>query len=385
MNQKSTKIGIFGLGYVGLANLLIFSKNFKTYIYDTNKNKNYDFVKNFILSNNLDAAILRNIVFASSEDEVIEKVNFAIICLPSDFNDKKNELDINEIVNLVEIIKHNNDETNIIIRSTISLKFTKQIKNLKNIYFVPEFLRETNLINDSRKPDRLVIGYDEPSNIEAVKSLFELSCETSNIILTSINEAIAIKLLSNTYLALRVSFFNEVDSFALDQGMNPRNIIDGICSDSRIGNHYNNPSFGFGGYCLPKDTKQLAQEVTLENGLLLRQIYLSNDNRINYIANQILSKNISAIGVYRLQMKKDSLNFRESSTIKVIQKLSIISKVKVIIFEPLLNVNKFEEFNINNDFKSFVEESDIILCNRVDDQISSFKNKIFTRDIFEEN
>ena len=231
----------------------------------------------------------------------------------------------------------------------------------------------------------MVIGCDEPSNLTDVKSLFKLSCKTSNIIITSINEAIAIKLLSNSYLALRVSFFNEVDSFASDQGMNPKNIIDGICSDSRIGNHYNNPSFGFGGYCLPKDTKQLAQEVTNENSLLLRNINLSNEYRLNFITNQMLSKNVSVIGVYRLQMKKDSLNFRESSTIKVIQKLSNISKVKIIIFEPLLKVTKFEKFDVNNDLKSFANESDIILCNRVDGQISSFKNKIFTRDIYKEN
>ena len=251
-----------------------------------------------------------------------------------------------------------------------------------NIYFVPEFLREGNALNDSLYPSRIIIG-GSGNKFKLVESILKEGTKKSDIDLSvmSAAEAESSKLFSNTYLAMRVAFFNELDSFAQTKNLKTKNIINALSLDPRIGPGYNNPSFGYGGYCLPKDTKQLLENYKKTPQKLMKAIIDSNDLRKKFIANRVVKMKPKVVGIYRLVMKEGSDNFRESSIQEVIRLIS--SKgIKVIIYEPLIKDDSFAEFEVLNDFKKFSEKSEIILANRISKKLTSVEHKVFTRDIF---
>ena len=308
--------------------------------------------------------------------------------MPTNFDESKNYFDTSIIEEVISDISSRSSDSVIIIKSTIPVGFTNQISSrfpsLK-IIFSPEFLREGSALYDNLYPTRIIIGSSCKDGKEFASLLVE-GAEKKNIqiIHTGPSEAESIKLFANTYLAMRVSFFNELDSFCLLNNLNSYDVINGVCSDERIGNNYNNPSFGYGGYCLPKDTKQLLSNFKNTPQNIISAIVDSNNARKKVISDTIISKGISIVGVYRLVMKKNSDNIRSSSIVDVIDNLKK-SKVQIIIYEPEIKEDFFEGCKIENDINSFKNKSEIIVCNRISSEIEDVKNKVFTRDLFNEN
>ena len=271
----------------------------------------------------------------------------------------------------------------VLIKSTISLIGWQYIqRTFLKVSFSPEFLREGLALQDNLYPSRIVIG-SKCNNAEFFANILrEASLKKDvDILFTSSKEAEAIKLFSNTYLALRVAFFNELDTYAMSKGLNARDIINGLGLDNRIGNHYNNPSFGYGGYCLPKDTKQLVANYKNIPQILMEAIIDSNDLRKKFIADKVVKMNPKVVGIYRLVMKEGSDNFRESSIQEVIKKIAL-KGINIIIYEPLIEGESFGEFEVLRDFKSFTKRSEIILANRINEELNFISHKVFTRDIF---
>ena len=390
---SSHNIVIIGSGYVGMSLATLLSQHHKVSIIDINKekvekiNSGISPVKDSMISDYLRYKDL-NLQASSSLNGIIESANIAIIATPTDYNDETGYFDTSSVNKTVEEILQYNSQAAIIIKSTIPEGHTDLLKakyKTNNIIFSPEFLREGQALQDNLYPSRIVIG----SKCNNAKLFANILQEASlkkdvDILFTSSREAEAIKLFSNTYLALRIAFFNELDTYAMSKDLNARDIINGLGLDERIGGHYNNPSFGYGGYCLPKDTKQLLANF---NGIpqeLITSVISSNKTRKSFIASKILEREFETIGFYKLIMKKDSDNFRSSSIIDVIDLVSNENK-KVIIFEPFINNNFFNGIEVDNDLESFKERADIIVTNRQEDQLSDVQDKVFTRDIFKEN
>ena len=319
---------------------------------------------------------------------ILEISSIIIIATPTDFDEKTNKFDTSSVDRAIdEIIKKNIDST-IVIKSTIPEGHTELLQekyNNKRIIFSPEFLREGNALYDNLYPSRIVVG----SKCEHAKAFADLLRNASlkkevKTLFTSSREAEAIKLFSNTYLALRVAFFNELDTYAMSKGLNSKDIITGLSLDKRIGDHYNNPSFGYGGYCLPKDTKQLLTNFSDIPQDLIKSVISSNSKRKIFMANAILETESNIIGFYKLAMKKDSDNFRSSSILDVI-KLVRASGKQIIIFEPNIDNKHFLGIEIDNNLKSFKDRCDLIVTNRTEKALSNVQSKVFTRDIFKEN
>jgi UDPglucose 6-dehydrogenase len=387
------KIVVVGLGYVGLGLSVLLAKSNEVIGYDN------DFVKLENLKNKIspikDNKIQEQISSCnldfnvnSSLEDSLKNVKFVFLCLPTSF--KNGKLDTSILENVIRKILSYNKKIVIIIKSTIPIGFTDKVikdNNYNNIIFSPEFSREGHSFDDNLIPSRIIVSYNE-ENLEFAKEVSKIlskDCINSPKILFMKNkEAESVKLLSNTYLAMRVAFFNEVDSLSNKLGMSTKDIIDGICLDNRIGDYYNNPSFGYGGYCLPKDTKEVIR--TLKNldfkNSLIGNIDLSNRKRIDYIVKEILSRNCKNIGIYRLIMKSGSDNFRDSAIFNIIKKLQK-NDVKIIIYEPLLNNSK--QFILNNDLKSFKENCDLIIANRYQIELDDVKDKVLTKDLFYRN
>ncbi len=390
---RKLNIGIFGLGYVGLSNAVLLAKKANVTAYDIDSRKISNLKKNIspIKDKEIESYFKKNkneIGFEVNSPNSFLRKDAIFICVPTDFSEKKNEFDTSKVTSLISKSSKLNKNAIIVIRSTVPIGFTNKINKkykTSNIIFVPEFLKEGTALKDSLYPSRIVLG-GKKQFTRVIGELIDKCAKKKNIkkIFMSETEAEATKLFSNTYLAMRVAFFNELDSFSYLNNLNPKSIINGVSADNRIGNYYNNPSFGYGGYCLPKDTKQLLKNFTIEPKKIIRSIILSNNERKIFISNIIKNQKPKIVGIYRIAMKSNSDNFRDSSIIGVID-LLINDKVKTIIYEPLLKTKNFRKCRVENNFEKFKKRASLIICNRLDKKLHDVRDKVFTRDIYHKN
>ena len=317
--------------------------------------------------------------------DAFEGAKFIIISTPTNYDEEKNFFDTSSVEDIIQKVISMDIDTTMVIKSTIPVGFVENMKkkyNIDNIMFSPEFLREGKALYDNLYPSRIIVG-ERSKRAEEFANLLKESCLKEDVPVKFMNstEAEAVKLFANTYLALRDSYFNELDTYAEIKGLNTKDIIEGVCLDPRIGNHYNNPSFGYGGYCLPKDTKQLLANYDDVPQNMIEAIVKSNDTRKSHIADEILRRHPKIVGVYRLTMKTGSDNFRASAIQGVIEKLRA-KGVNIIIYEPTIKDNTFNGIEIVHDLKLFKDISDVIIVNRVDDELNDVKEITYTRDIF---
>ena len=384
------KIAVAGTGYVGLSLATLLSQNNEVMALDVIEEKvnminkrispiKDEYIEKFFKEKEL------NLKATLDYEEAFKNAKFVIISTPTNYDDELNYFDTSSVEDVIEKVISMNNDTTIVIKSTIPVGFVESMKkkyNIDNIMFSPEFLREGKALYDNLYPSRIIVGgTNEVAHLFA-SVLKEASLkEDVPILYMNSTEAEAVKLFANTYLALRVSYFNELDTYAEIKDLNTKDIIEGVCLDPRIGNHYNNPSFGYGGYCLPKDTKQLLANYKDVPENLIEAIVKANDTRKNHIVNMILKKRPKVVGIYRLTMKTASDNFRASAIQGIIERLKQ-KNIEIIIYEPTLNADNFNDCLVVNDFSQFSKRSDLILVNRLDNKIKTLKDKIYTRDIF---
>ena len=316
--------------------------------------------------------------------EAFRGASFVIISTPTNYDEKTNYFDTSSVEDIIEKVIGMNIDTTMVVKSTIPVGFIEAMKkkyNIDNIMFSPEFLREGKALYDNLYPSRIIVG-EKSNRAEEFANLLKEAALKDDVVIKYMNstEAEAVKLFANTYLALRVAYFNELDTYAEVKDLNTKDIIDGVCLDSRIGDHYNNPSFGYGGYCLPKDTKQLLANYKDVPQNMIEAIVKSNDTRKRHIADMILERNPKVVGIYRLTMKSGSDNFRASAIQSVIKYLRA-ENVKVIIYEPTLN-DTFEGLEVINNLSDFKKLSDVIVVNRYNDELNDVQEKIYTRDLY---
>ncbi|EKJ3578231.1 nucleotide sugar dehydrogenase [Enterococcus faecalis] len=383
-------ISVFGLGYVGLANALLLSQHENVKAYDIVEEK-IDMLQNkkspledkeiheFLERDDL------NVAFTKDFEEAVLFGDYLIVATPTDYDEKKNYFNTATVEDVIEKALAIRPDATFIIKSTVPVGYTADVKEkfkTENIIFSPEFLREGRALYDNLHPSRIVVGEcsDRGQEIADMFKRNALDQEVS-VLLTHATEAEAIKLFSNTYLALRVAYFNELDTYAESRGLNTKQIIEGVGLDPRIGSHYNNPSFGYGGYCLPKDTKQLRAnyEEVLSN--IIGAIVEANTTRKDFIAEQILAKKPETVGIYRLTMKANSDNFRYSS-IQGIMKRIKAKGIEVVVYEPTLDAEEFFHSRVIKDFEEFKKMADVIVSNRMESHLADVQEKVYTRDIF---
>lgn len=390
-----TKITVVGTGYVGLSLSVLLAQNNEVVALDIDQdkiNKIKDKISPIKDANIEDYLVNKflNIQATTNKEQAYKKSKFIVVATPTDYDSENNFFNTKSVESvIVEALQFNPNAT-IIIKSTIPVGFTKRINEelcVNNIIFSPEFLREGKALWDNLYPSRIIVGSQSDAAKEFANLLVEgaeKKIEDIPILFTDSTEAEAIKLFSNTYLAMRVAYFNELDSYCETHSLNTKQIIDGIGLDPRIGSHYNNPSFGYGGYCLPKDTKQLLANFNDVPNNIIRAIVDANTTRKDYIVDSIIKKNPKVVGIYRLVMKKDSDNFRNSAITGIINRL-IKAKIKVIIFEPNLNEDNYLSLEVIKLIDEFKSASDLIICNRKSKEITDVYYKVYTRDIYEEN
>lgn len=384
------KIAVVGTGYVGLSNAVILAQHHQVAAHDINAHKIEQIsrgespIMDSELSEYLASGRL-NLTATLDSKLAYKESRYVVIATPTNYDVESNHFDTSSVERVIEDVSSLNPDACIVIKSTVPVGFTVGIQERypeQNIIFSPEFLREGRALYDNLHPSRIVVGDRGKFGQEFANLLLEGSLEPKTpILLTDPTEAEAIKLFSNTYLALRVAYFNELDTYAAARNLNSSQIINGVGSDPRIGNHYNNPSFGYGGYCLPKDTKQLLANYEDVPQNLITAIVDANRTRKDFIADEILSRNPRTVGVYRLIMKDGSDNFRESA-IQGIMKRIKAKGIPVIVFEPSLKDKKFFNSEIVENLSEFKERSDIILTNRKSDLLCDVSEKIYTRDVF---
>lgn len=384
------KIAVAGTGYVGLSLATLLSQNNEVVALDIieekiNKiNNRISPIRDEMIEKYFSEKKL-NLSATLDYKEAFKDAKFIIISTPTNYDDKNNKFDTSSVEDIIKKVISLHLDTTMVIKSTVPVGYTKSIKekyNIDNIIFSPEFLREGKALHDNLYPSRIIVGENSKRAEDFANLLKKFSLKKDvEVKLMGSTEAEAVKLFSNTYLALRVAYFNELDTYAEIKGLDSRDIIEGVGLDPRIGNYYNNPSFGYGGYCLPKDTKQLLANYENVPQDLIRAIVNSNITRKKYIIDMIIRKKPKVVGIYRLVMKSGSDNFRESAIQGIIEML-ILKGINVIIYEPELNDFKFNNLKIVNDFVEFSKISDIILANRSDDNLKFVKNKLYTRDLY---
>tara|TARA_B100001063_G_C16760728_1_gene555789 strand:+ start:255 stop:1439 length:1185 start_codon:yes stop_codon:yes gene_type:complete len=391
MEDVNKNITVVGIGYVGTSISVLLSQGFNVTCLDVDQsrvdkfNNNISPIEDLDIQNFLDTKNLK-LRATTDKKKAYKSAKFIIIAVPTNFDEEKNSFDTLIVERVIKDAINYNDKACIVIKSTVPIGFTEKLRskyNYSNIIFSPEFLREGKALYDNLYPSRIIIGSNSSNAIEFSKILKSFSkIKNVTVMMTSSKEAEAIKLFANSYLAMRVSFFNELDSYSLVNNLDSKKIIDAISLDNRIGDGYNNPSFGYGGYCLPKDTKQLLTCFDQVPNSLIKSIVESNTIRKSFLVDFIINKRPSVVGIYRLNMKSGSDNIKFSSVLEMMDQL-ISKDIKVIIFEPLLKRSThFNNAELIQDLVSFKRTSDIVIANRNTKDLEDIKNKLFTRDIY---
>ncbi|MBM7712979.1 nucleotide sugar dehydrogenase [Enterococcus xiangfangensis] len=383
-------VSIIGLGYVGLANALLLSQKEQVKAYDIVETKiemlqkRQSPLEDKEVHEYLEREDLK-LEFTKNFEEAVLFGDYLIVATPTDYDEKKNYFDTSTVEDVIEKALAIRPETTFIIKSTVPVGYTLELQTkfkTKNIIFSPEFLREGKALYDNLHPSRIVVGECSDRGQEIAEMFKENALEEEvAVLLTHSTEAEAIKLFSNTYLALRVAYFNELDTYAESRGLNSKEIIEGVGLDPRIGSHYNNPSFGYGGYCLPKDTKQLRANYEEVPSNIIGAIVEANTTRKDFIADQIIAKNPKVVGIYRLTMKANSDNFRYSSIQGVMKRIKA-KGIEVVVYEPTLDSEDFFSSRVIKDFEEFKKVSDVIVSNRMEPLLKEVEEKVYTRDIF---